>query len=93
MLSVNGKNCYVTRRIGVGLKMVERCSIDRTRLIEYNWVQSRVRVHGLMNNEDRCSGKTLRIKRRDQLIVRLKAIESREDTFCYLSSYLHCSFL
>ena len=72
---------------------VERCSIDRTRLIEYNWVQSRVRVHELMNNEDRCSGITLRVKRRGPLIVRLKAIESREDTFRYLSSYLHRSFL
>ena len=71
---------------------VERCSINRTRLIEYNWVQSRVRVHKLMNNEDRCSGITLRVKRKGQLIVRLKAIKSREDTFCYLSSYLHCSF-
>ena len=27
------------------------------------------------------------------MIVRLKAIKSKEDTFCYLSSYLHCSFL
>ena len=27
------------------------------------------------------------------MIVKLKAIESREDTFCYLSSYLHCGFL
>ena len=27
------------------------------------------------------------------MIVRLKAIKSREDTFCYLSFYLHCSFL
>ena len=93
MLSVNGRNCYVTRKIGIGLKMVEKCSIDRTRLIEYNWVQSRVRIHGLMNNEDRCSGKTLRVKRRGQLIVRLKAIKFREDTFRYLSFYLHHSFL
>ena len=30
---------------------------------------------------------------RGELIVRLKAIKSREDIFCYLSSYLHCSFL
>ena len=43
--------------------------------------------------KDRCSGITLRVKRRGQLIVRLKAIKSREDTFCYLSSYLHRSFL
>ena len=93
MLSVNGRNCHVTRRIGVRLRMVKRCSIDRTQLIEYNWVQSRVKVHGLMNYEDRYSGITLRVKRRGQLIVRLKAIESREDTFCYLSSYLHHSFL
>ena len=93
MLSMNGRNCHVTRRIGVALRMVERCSIDRTWLIEYNWVQLRVRVHGLMNNEDKCLGKTLRVKRRGQLIVRLKAIESREDTFRYLSSYLHRSFL
>ena len=27
------------------------------------------------------------------MIIRLKAIESREDIFCYLSSYLHRSFL
>ena len=27
-----------------------------------------------------------------QLIVRPKAVESKKDTFCYLSSYLHCSF-
>ena len=93
MLSVNGRNCHVTRRIGVGLKMVERCSIDRTRLIEYNWVQSRVRVHRLMNNKDKYLGVTLRVKCRGQLIVRLKAIESREDPFCYLFSYLHHSFL
>ena len=26
-------------------------------------------------------------------MVRLKTIKSREDIFCYLSSYLHCSFL
>ena len=59
MLSVNARNCHVTRRIGVGLRIVERCSINRTRLIEYNWVQSRVRVYGLVNNENRCSGITL----------------------------------
>ena len=58
-----------------------------------SWVQSRVRIPELMNNEDRCSGITLWVKRRGQLIVRLKAIESREDTFRYLSSYLHRSFL
>ena len=46
-----------------------------------------------MNNEDRYSDITLRVKCRGQLIVRLKAIKSREDTFCYLSSYLHRSFL
>ena len=30
---------------------------------------------------------------RGLLIVRLKAIKSKEDIFCYLSSYLHRSFL
>ena len=72
--------------------MVERCSIYKTRLIEYNWLQSRVRVHKLINNKDRYSNITFQIKRRGQLIVRLKAIESRKDIFCYLSFYLHCSF-
>ena len=56
-------------------------------------MQLRVRVHKLINNKDRCSSITLRVKRRGQLIVRLKAIKSREDTFRYLSSYLHRSFL
>ena len=41
----------------------------------------------------KCSGITLQVKRRSLLIVRLKVIKSREDIFCYLSSYLHCSFL
>ena len=27
-----------------------------------------------------------------ELIVKLKAIKSQEDTFRYLSSYLHCTF-
>ena len=93
MLNMNGRNCHVTRKIDVGLRMVERCSIDKIWLIEYNWVQSRVRVHRLMNNKDRCLGIILQVKHRSQLIVRLKAIESKEDTFNYLSSYLHCSFL
>ena len=92
MLNVNRKNCYVTQRIGVGLKMMERCSIDKTCLIEYNWVQSHIRVYRLINNKDRCLGITLQVKYKSQLIVRLKAIEFREFTFCYLSSYLHCSF-
>ena len=35
MLSVNGKNCHVTQRIGVGLKTIKRCSINRTWLIEW----------------------------------------------------------
>ena len=72
---------------------MEKCSIDRTWLIGYNWVQSRVRVYKLINNEDRCSGITFWVKRRGQLIVRLKAIKFREDAFRYSSSYLHCSFL
>ena len=34
MLSVNGRNCHVTQKIGIGLRIIERCSIDRTWLIE-----------------------------------------------------------
>ena len=36
MLNVNEKNCYLTQKIDIELKMVERCSIDRTWLIEYS---------------------------------------------------------
>ena len=50
MLSVNRRNCYVIQRISVGLKIVKRCSIHRTRLIEYNRVRLRVRVPKLMHN-------------------------------------------
>ena len=32
------------------------------------------------------------VKRRGPLIIKLKAMEFREDTFYYLSSYLHYSF-
>ena len=31
--------------------MVERCLIYKTRLIEYNWIGLRIRVHKLINNE------------------------------------------
>ena len=55
-------------------------------------MQSRVRVHELMNYKDKCLGITLWVKRRGELIVRLKAIKYRKDTFRYLSSYLHYSF-
>ena len=41
------KNCYVTWRIGVGLRTVKRCSIDRTWLIKYYRVKSRVRLIGV----------------------------------------------
>ena len=51
----------------------------------YIWVDKQWR-------RDRCLDITLRVRRRDQLIVKLKVIKSRKYTFCYLSSYLHCSF-
>ena len=88
------KNCHVTWRIGIGLRRVERCSIDRTRLIES---RGAVTCQGAWADEqwgkDICSGITLWVKRGGKLIVRLKAIKSRENIFCYLSSYLPCSFL
>ena len=94
MLSVNRRNCHVTQKIGVRLRTVERCSIDRTRLIE---LLGAVTCQGTWADKqwgkDRCSGITLQVKRRSQLIVRLKATKSRKDTFRYLSSYLHHSFL
>ena len=34
MLSINEKNCHVTQKIGIVLRTVERCSINKTRLIE-----------------------------------------------------------
>ena len=92
MLSVNGKNCQVIQKIGIGLRMVEKYSVNRTRLIKYNWVQLRVKVHELMNNEDKYLGMTFQVKYRGQLIVRLKTIKSKKDTFCYLSFYLYYSF-
>ena len=97
MLSVNGKNCHVTRRIGVGLKRWKGAQSTELGWLS-SWVQSRVRLDGCtwadeQWGRDRCSGITLQVKCRGQLIVRLKAIESREDTFCYLSFYLHHSFL
>ena len=41
---------------------------------------------------DKCLGITLQVKHKDELIVKLKAIKSKEDIFCYLFFYLHCSF-
>ena len=59
-----------------------------------DWVARCSHVSGYLSwKRNRCPGITFRVKCRGQLIVRLKAIKSREDTFCYLSSYLHCSFL
>ena len=49
-----------------------------------------------MSNErenDRYLDVTLRVKRRGSLIVRLKAIESKEDILSYLSSYTSLIFL
>ena len=49
----------------------------------------------LMSNRrenDRYLDVTFRVKRRGSLIIRLKTIKSRENIFCYLSFYLHCSF-
>ena len=43
----------MTRRIGEWLRMVERCSIDRTYLIKYDWLQLHVKVYELMKNKDR----------------------------------------
>ena len=40
----------MTRKIDVELKMIENCLIDRTWLITYNQVRSRVRVPELINN-------------------------------------------
>ena len=34
MLSVNKKNCHMTQRINIGLKIMKICSINKTRLIE-----------------------------------------------------------
>ena len=42
---------------------------------------------------DRYLDETLQVNRRGSSIVRLKALESREDIFCYLFFYLHRSFL
>ena len=50
MLSVNRKNYHLIQRIGIGLKIVEKCSIDRTRLIEYNQMKLYIKVFKLMNN-------------------------------------------
>ena len=61
--------------------MQSRVRLDRCTWADEQW------------GKDRCSSITLQVKRRSQLIVRLKAIKSREDTFRYLSSYLHRSFL
>ena len=92
MLNVNKKNYHVTRKIGIGLRILKRCSINRTQFIKYNWVQLHIRVYKLMNNEDKCLNITLWVKLRGQLIVKLIAIESRKNIFCYLSFYLHYSF-
>ena len=35
MLSINGKNCYITQRIGLGLKKIKKCLIKEIQLIEY----------------------------------------------------------
>ena len=40
--------------------------------------------------EDKCLYIILKIKHRGELIIRLKAIKSEEDIFCYL--FIYCSF-
>lgn len=34
MFSVNGRNCYIIQKIDIEQKKEEKCSIDRTQLIE-----------------------------------------------------------
>ena len=46
----------------------------------------------MQSHNNRCVGRNLQIKTKGGLIVRLKIIKSRKDTFCYLFSYLHYSF-
>ena len=48
---------------------------------------------GCQEESDRCVDITLWVKRKGWLIVRLKAIESKEDLFSYLSSYTSLIFL
>ena len=48
---------------------------------------------GCQEESDRCVDITLRVKRRGWLIVRLKAIKSKEDLLSYLSSYISLIFL
>ena len=54
MFSVNKKNCYITQRIGIGLKKLKNCLINRTQLIEYNRIKLYIKMLGipkLMNNK------------------------------------------
>ena len=86
---MNGKK--LTQRIGVELKRwkdAQLIELDRWSSVECR-VQSCMAVRG-RGIVIRCNSLS---QRRGSLMVRLKAIKSREDIFCYLSSYLHCSFL
>ena len=73
-------------------KIMKKCLINKTCLIKYNQLKLRIEVHELINNRNKYSSITFQVKYIDGLIVRLKTIKSREDTFCYLSFYLYCSF-
>lgn len=76
-----------------GAETIERYSINRIWMIEYNRLRLRIKVYKLINNGNRCSDRTFWIKHRSKLIIKLKTIQSWESTFCYVFFYLHCSFL
>ena len=86
---MNGRR--LTRRIGVGLKRwkgAQLIELDRWSSVKCK-VQSHVAAGG-RGIVIRCNFLN---QHKGSLLVKLKAIKSREDIFCYLSSYLHRSFL
>ena len=103
MLSVNGRNCHVTWRIGVRLKQwkgAQSIELDRLSRTGYNHRPGFISVHDALGcggycwraierERDECKlvDRFFKPKQRGSLIVRLKAIKSREDIFCYLSFY------
>ena len=51
MFSINKKNYYVTQIIGIKLKIVKKCLINRIYLITDNQIMLRTSVYRLINNK------------------------------------------
>ena len=94
MLNINKRKLPHNSKNWLKAKKLEKCLIDRIRLIEYNWIRLYMFANSAIKRVEYIyiRDQIFKVKYKGWLIVRLKVIKSREKNFYYLSFYLYLSF-